>query len=92
MMMVRVEYTCSFLLVEGRKKKKKKHKDAESSVASRLQAAETRSRIKSFWVHGVSLLFGFSLNRCLHLFAGLCFCHLILLCKYLISLPCNTAF
>lgn len=32
-------------------------KDADSSVASPLQAAETRGRIKSFWVHGVSLLF-----------------------------------
>lgn len=77
---------------EKNKKQKKKHKDAGSSVASRLQAAETRGRIKSFWVHGVSLLFGFSLIWCSHLFAGLCFCHLILLCKYLISLPCNTAF
>lgn len=31
-------------------------KDADSSVASPLQAAETRGGIKSFWVHGVSLL------------------------------------
>lgn len=69
MMMLRVEYTCSFLL-GGRGEKQK---DAASSAVSPLQAAETRGRIKSFWVCGVSLLFGFSLIRCSRLFVGCVF-------------------
>lgn len=41
--MGRVEYTCSLLL---------------GKMLILLQAAETRGRIKSFWVHSISLLFG----------------------------------
>lgn len=53
-------------------------KDADSSVASPRQAAETRGRIKSFWVHGVSLLF---LGGLVWFSARICLC-VTLLCSY----------